>query len=157
MIKMPLSEIIEKLKASSGMSDEDINNKIKDKMDQLSGLISKEGAAHIIANEMGVQLIPVGGALQIKNILPGMRSVETQGKVTRIFDVREFQSGERQGKVGSFFIGDETGQIRITCWHDQTKSMEGLKEGDIVQLERFSFCRLDKKEGNKLIFYYLHK
>ncbi len=134
MIKMPLSEIIEKLKASSGMSDEDINNKIKDKMDQLSGLISKEGAAHIIANEMGVQLIPVGGALQIKNILPGMRSVETQGKVTRIFDVREFQSGERQGKVGSFFIGDETGQIRITCWHDQTKSMEGLKEGDIVKV-----------------------
>jgi hypothetical protein len=37
------------------------------------------------------------------------------------------------------------------------KSMLDLKEGDIVQLERFSFCRLDKKEGNKMIFYYLHK
>jgi glutamyl-tRNA synthetase len=37
------------------------------------------------------------------------------------------------------------------------KSMLNLKEGDIVQLERFSFCRLDKKEGNKLTFWYLHK
>ncbi|MBU0456817.1 MAG: glutamate--tRNA ligase [Nanoarchaeota archaeon] len=32
-----------------------------------------------------------------------------------------------------------------------------LKEGDIVQLERRYFARLDKKEKNKLIFWYLHK
>jgi len=131
---MPLNEIIAKLKESSDLTEDEINNKIKQKMDQLSGLISKEGAAHIIANELGVQLIPIGGSLQIKNILPGMRSVETNGKVTRIFDIREFGSDEKKGKVGSFFMGDETGQIRVTCWHDKTNDMKDLKEGDIVKV-----------------------
>ena len=32
-----------------------------------------------------------------------------------------------------------------------------LKEGDIVQLERFGFCRLDKKEKDKLTFWFGHK
>lgn len=37
------------------------------------------------------------------------------------------------------------------------KAMLDLKDGDIVQLERRYFARLDKKEGDKLTFYYLHK
>ena len=37
------------------------------------------------------------------------------------------------------------------------ESMKDLQEGDVVQLERNYFARVDKKEGNKIIFYYLHK
>jgi len=37
------------------------------------------------------------------------------------------------------------------------KAMLHLKEGDIVQLERMFFARLDKKEIDKFTFYYLHK
>ncbi len=36
------------------------------------------------------------------------------------------------------------------------KEMEKMKQGDIVQLERMYFARLDKKEKGKLRFYYLH-
>ncbi len=32
-----------------------------------------------------------------------------------------------------------------------------LKEGDIIQFERFGFCRLDKKSKNKLVFWFCHK
>ena len=32
-----------------------------------------------------------------------------------------------------------------------------LKTNDILQFERFGFCKLDRKEKNKLIFYYSHK
>lgn len=37
------------------------------------------------------------------------------------------------------------------------KSMENIKVGDVVQLERFGFCRLDSKEGKKLHFWFTHK
>ncbi|MDR1721742.1 MAG: glutamate--tRNA ligase [Methanobrevibacter sp.] len=36
-------------------------------------------------------------------------------------------------------------------------SCENLNLGDVVQFERFGFAKLDKKENNKLIFYYAHK
>ncbi len=37
------------------------------------------------------------------------------------------------------------------------KGVNSLKVGDIVQFERFGYCRLDKKEKGKLMFWYTHK
>ena len=36
-------------------------------------------------------------------------------------------------------------------------SCKNLNVGDVVQLERFGFARLDEIEENKLIFYFAHK
>jgi glutamyl-tRNA synthetase len=36
-------------------------------------------------------------------------------------------------------------------------TLKGVKEGEVVQLERIGFARLDKKEDGKLRFYYAHK
>ena len=135
MIQVPLSQIIEKIKEEKGLSEEEINARIQAKLTQLSGLISKEGAAHIIANELGIKVIEMGGKLKIKNILAGMRSVETFGKVTRIFEVRDFKKENREGRVGSFIIGDETGTIRIVCWGSQADKIREFKENDIVRVQ----------------------
>ena len=35
--------------------------------------------------------------------------------------------------------------------------LKTLKEGTVVQFERFGFCRLDRKEPDKLVFWYAHK
>ncbi|HJX05564.1 MAG TPA: glutamate--tRNA ligase, partial [Candidatus Nanoarchaeia archaeon] len=35
--------------------------------------------------------------------------------------------------------------------------MAKLKEGDIIQAERFGFMRLDKKEKDKFFFWYTHQ
>ena len=37
------------------------------------------------------------------------------------------------------------------------KGVTALKERDIIQFERFGFCTLDKKDKNKLSFWYLHR
>ena len=134
MINIPFETVMEKLK-EHGLSEEDIDEKIKQKMDQLSGLISREGAAHIIANELGIKLIEkTSGKLKIKDILSGMRNVETVGKVTNVFDVREFKRSDgSDSKVGSFIIGDETGTMRVACWGDQADHVTSLKKDDIVK------------------------
>lgn len=43
----------------------------------------------------------------------------------------------------------------VSGWGE--KDMLNLKEGDLVQLERRYYARLDKKEKDKLRFYYLHQ
>lgn len=135
MIQMPYEDVVAKIKEKSGLSDSDIEEKISKKLEQLSGLISKEGAVHIIANELGIKLFEqVSGKLQIKNILAGMRNVETVGKVTQVFEVREFIREESVGHVGSFIIGDETGTIRVVCWGEKAKAVNEIKEGDVVKV-----------------------
>ena len=135
MINVPLTTIIEKIKENSDLTEQDIRGKIKLKLDQLSGLISEEGAAHIIANELGIKLYEPSGKLQIKNILAGQRNVEILGKVQRKFDVQEFDTGERKGKVGSFLVADETGPIRVVLWNAMTDQISSINEGDVVRVK----------------------
>ena len=124
MIKIPYEEIILKINERTNISISEIEERVDKKLKQLSGLISKEGAAHIVANELGVKIFePLSGRLQIKNVLSGMRDVETVGKVLQVYDVKEFMRGEAVSKVASILIGDETGAIRVVMWGSQAENV----------------------------------
>jgi len=136
MIKLTYEQIVEKIKEKTGISDAEIQTRVKQKLDQLAGLISKDGAAHIIANELGVNAFEdITGKVKINKILAGMRNVEVLGKVIALYGIRDFSTQKGAGKVGSFMIADETGASRVTLWHAQTDKMTNLKEGDIVKVK----------------------
>ena len=79
MIRIPYADIVVKIKDKTGLSEADIQAKVEAKCAQLAGLVSKDGAAHIIANELGVKLVEHGGRQKIKDVFAGMRSVELVG------------------------------------------------------------------------------
>lgn len=135
MIRMPYENIVEKISQKSGLENGEIESRIKKKLDQLSGLVSKEGAAHIVANELGIRLFEqTSGKLKIKDILPGMRSVDVVGRVTQIQGPRSFSTQNRTGKVASFLIGDETGSVRIVLWNEQAEKVSELKQDTVVKI-----------------------
>src|SRR3989338_1443439 len=135
MIQIPFNDLIKKIKEKSSLSEEQINNKIKEKMDKLSGLISKEGAAHIIANELGIKIFEEG-RLKIRDILIGMRDVEFVGKTKQIFGVNEFvrQDGSK-GKVASFILGDETGEVRVAAWGEHADMVRKIQHDYIIKIK----------------------
>jgi hypothetical protein len=135
MINMPYEDIIRKIKEKQDITDEVLNAKIKKKMDQLSGLISKEGAAYIVANDLGVKLVKTEGLVKLKDVVAGQRNVEIAGKVSRMFDLIEFNKNDRKGKVRTMILADETAQMKVTAWHDQTALYDTFKEGDIVKIK----------------------
>lgn len=125
--------MIKKIQEKSGLSEKEIMDKIKLKLEQLSGLISKDGAAHIIANELGIKLVESSG--KIKDIYPGMRNIEFNAKVQQIYETREFnrQDGS-SGKVGNFLCGDETGIMRVVCWGSQADKLSQLSQDCIIRI-----------------------
>ncbi len=142
LMDLSYEEIIEKIK-EKGLSSEEIEEKIKQRLDQLSGLISKEGAAQIIANELGVKIFTDIGKIKINEIKSGMRDIEVDGKVVHVNEVRSFKNDKREGKVASLMMGDETGQIRIVFWDDgQIKKIEdGLIKENIILKIKNTYCR----------------
>ncbi len=136
MFKVPLAELKEKIVASGKMSATDLEDKIKFKINELSGLISEEGAAHIIANELGVEVVPKGGTdLKVKEVYAGMRNVSVVGKVVRKFDVRTFVRNEKEGKVCSLVLGDETGTVRVVFWNEQVDLLDEVNEGTVIAVK----------------------
>ena len=135
MIKIPYEEIILKINEKTQMTVSEIETRIDNKLKQLSGLVSKEGAAHIVANELGVKIFEqLSGKLQIKNIISGMRDVETVGKVLQVYETREFMRNDAVSKVASMLIGDETGTIRAVMWGSQADNAARLGMNDVVKI-----------------------
>jgi len=135
MIKMPFEDIVKRIVENSDLSEKEIDDKIKSKTEQLAGLISKEGAAHIIANELGIKLFEATGRHKVKELLAGMRDIEVVGKVTQVFEVKEFETENRKGKLASLIIGDETGTIRTVIWGEQADIMSGVQPETILKVQ----------------------
>lgn len=137
-MKEEVEKIVERIVENSELGKDEVVKKIDEKEKEYSGLISKEGAAHIIAKDAGVQLMDdENKALDIKNIVSGMNSVTVTGKIQRIFDTREFETEDRKGKVANVILADETGTVRISFWNEEVEKLidEGkIKEGDVIRI-----------------------
>ncbi len=118
MMGYRFDDIVKRIHEEKGIAYEEIERRVKQKLDKLSGLISKEGAAHIVANELGVDLISSmkKHGIKISHLAPGMRNVTIVGSVMKDYGVRAYQKEGREGKVASFLVGDESGMIRVVVW-----------------------------------------
>ena len=133
MFKIPLAVLREKIVGSGKLTAPQLEQRVKDKINELSGLVSEEGAMNIIANELGIELLPPQREkLKVKEIYPGMRNVSLLGKVVQKYETRTFAKGDKKGKVCSVIVGDETGTLRLVFWNDQVSVAESLQENDVV-------------------------
>lgn len=133
-------KIIDRISKVSGLSKEEVERKIEAKRSRLSGLISQEGAAQVVAAELGVSFD--NEELKLDELLPGMKKVKTCGKVFRLFPVREFKAKNGEtSKVVNFFIADDKSNIKVVLWDTNHISLveEGkIKEGVVVEIENAS-------------------
>ncbi|MBL7100830.1 MAG: hypothetical protein ISS23_02640 [Nanoarchaeota archaeon] len=137
MLKINYEDIKRRIKEEKEISDAEIEEKVKQKLDQLSGLVSREGAAHIVANELGVKIFPdmQKKRYKIKEIIAGLRGVEVVGRIIKKYEARTFNKNGREGKVASMLLGDETGVLRIVLWDENhINQAEQMQENDIIKV-----------------------
>ncbi|NPE29622.1 DUF2240 family protein [Methanococcoides sp. SA1] len=131
--------LIDRIAKSSGLEKEEVERKVEAKKAKLSGLISKEGAAQIIAAELGISF--ENEDLKIAELIGGLRKVNVVGKVMNIFPVREFEKNDRKGKVANFILADDSGSTRVVLWdvnHIELIEKEEIKVGDVVEIKNGS-------------------
>ena len=122
--------IIEKIAKSAGIEKSDVEKRVEEKRSKLSGFISKEGAAQIVASELGISF--ENEKLKINELLPGMRRVNIVGKVINLFPVRTFTTKKGdESKVVNFWIADDSSNIKAVLW--DTNHIALIEKGDIKE------------------------
>ncbi|MDI6798843.1 MAG: DUF2240 family protein [Candidatus Aenigmarchaeota archaeon] len=133
-----VEDILNELEKKTKISREELKKRIVQKQEELSGLVSLEGAAYLVARELGINLLEeVRRKLEIKNIVPGMRNVNTIGRVFKILNIVEFKRADgSDGRVANFYLGDSSGCVRIVLWDKQVSLIEegAVKLGDVIQV-----------------------
>jgi len=127
MIRATYEQLVERIAKLSGLSPEEIKRRVEAKKAKLSGLISDEGAAQVVAAELGISF--ERQKFKIADLLIGMKRVEVIGKVIEIYPIKKYRRAEHEGEIASMLIADETGAIRAVLW--DTKHIEMVKNGVI--------------------------
>jgi len=128
--------LIDRIKEASGLSEAEIKERIDQKLKEMNNLINEEGAAYLVAKEMGIELPKRRRGLKISDIVPGVRNINFIGRVFKISKINEFERGQTKGRVVNLFIGDETGFVRLPLWNDQVDYVEDgrISLGSVVQI-----------------------
>ncbi|MBI2630519.1 hypothetical protein HYW76_05450 [Candidatus Pacearchaeota archaeon] len=129
------NQLVEKISKSTGKSSDEILRLVEAKRAKLSGLISREGAAQILAAELGINFDKE--KVKVNEIMQGMKKVNIIGKVVKLFPVREYKKENREGKVANFFLADDTGSIKTVLWdvnHIVLIEKGEIKEGDFIEI-----------------------
>ncbi len=114
MIQGNYERILKVISKASGLEESEIEQKVEAKRSKLAGLISKEGAAQVIAAELGISFD--NEKLKINDLSSGMKRVNIVGKVINISPVRTFVRKGKEGKVVNLTIADDTSNIRTVLW-----------------------------------------
>jgi len=114
------------------LTREQIENLIEEKKHEAQDLLSEEGAARLVAEELLVEMEPVGvPTMMIRDVVAGLNDVSLTGKVVATEPPKQFlrQNGST-GRVTKILLADETGKIGCVVWDEKVDLI--LKEGDIT-------------------------
>lgn len=129
MIKAAYEQIVEKIAKQAGLGKEDIERRVEAKRAKLSGLISKEGAAQIVAAELGVSFDKQ--KVKISELLDGMRKISVVAKVMAVYPIRTYTRRGAESKVATMAVADDTASTRAVLW--DTHHISLVEEGKIAK------------------------
>jgi replication factor A1 len=127
-------DLITTISEESGLSEEEVEEEIEEKMEEFAGMVSEEGAMHLVAKDHGIEIEKKSQDLKVENVVTDMRNVTLQARVTNILDKNTFQTDDGEGQVQNIVLADETGSIRMSLWDDQIEIAAQIDEGDVLKI-----------------------
>jgi len=148
-----VDELYQKL-LDLGMSEEELEKKVKNKVEEYGGFMSEQGVLFVIARENGLNLRSPDiddylydeleeevdydeFTIDISDVREGMSNIVLLGKILSTQKIREFiRKDESIGKVSSFLLGDLTGTVKVMLWDERADSVnhESFKPNELVRV-----------------------
>lgn len=138
---MTLDRLIERiLSAKPELTRETVLGLIREKIVDAGELLTDEGAAYVVAAELGVS-ISEGNQLEtdirLDDLVPGTRDVSVVGRVITICPVQKFTRKDgAEGRVGRMILADRTCRVSVVLWDDKVDilSQGRLTRGQIIRV-----------------------
>ena len=114
------------------LTRETIMDMINKKREDAGKLLTMDGAAYIVANELDLDLsdeITLKDKIDIKDLIVESNDVAITGVVRTVYPITTFTRNDgKAGQVARFVVSDETGTIAIVLWDEKA---EIIKQGKI--------------------------
>lgn len=129
------TQLIERIATSAKIPVDDVERRIEAKRAKLSGLVSREGAAQIVAAELGINFEKE--RLKLGELTQNVRRANAIGQVLEVFPVRTYNKNGKEGKVANLVIADDTARMRVVLWdinHIALVEQGKIAVGDVLEV-----------------------
>jgi replication factor A1 len=122
------------------LTEEQVQALVEEKKKEGRGLLSDEGAARLVAEELLVQTRGTSselGRMQVKDLVSGLNDVTISGRILLSWPPQGFQRRDGSaGRVMRLIIVDKTGRARCALWdrHADVASSAGNLQGKIIRI-----------------------
>ncbi|MEK6972715.1 MAG: DUF2240 family protein [archaeon] len=144
--------ILERIIKETGKSNEEILDKIDRKQKKMAGLLSKEGAAFMVAKDYGIDLEANVVRSKINELKEGMQTVTILVRVKHIYAPKKFEKNGKKGLLCNMLVEDETGECRATAWHNHVKELEDVQKNHILLLKNCYISMFNEKPSLNIGF-----
>lgn len=141
--------VIDQIAKKANISKKEIQERVKNYINEMDGMISQEGALSFLIKELKVTIDPEpvsrsGAEVTIRELIADTPVISVVGKVTNIFPIRTFtRKNGTEGKVVNIIIADKTGEIRAALWDADAEKVE-RKEIKCDQIIEIQFAYVKK-------------
>jgi hypothetical protein len=144
--------IIERISNETKKNNQEINSLIELKKEKFSGLLTDTAAAIMVAKELNVSLDESNKqneliASKIKDLNEGQMGVSLTAVINHVFSPKKFEKNGKKGILCNCLLSDETGEIRLTLWHEDVKKFfkQGIQRGDTINLTNCAVNKFNEK------------
>lgn len=120
------------------LSQEQVLTLIEEKKKEGRGLLSEEGAARLVAEELLIQTRGTElGRMQVKDLVSGLNDVTISGRVLLTWPPQQFQRKDgTPGRVMRLVLVDKSERVRCAIWdrHVDVLSRTGDLQGRIIRI-----------------------
>lgn len=140
-MQLTSEQIYSIIKTQSGLSDEELNQKLEEIKEKYQGLLSDVGANILLSKQLGVNLdlkAKTSSVTKISEINPSIDSVTLYARIKSIPPVKTYKSKDGgQGKIQAVYLEDETGIIKLNLWQDKAEIVkeQAFEKNDLVLIK----------------------
>jgi len=135
-----MSDLLQIYERLEGITLEEFKEKVQEKIKSMGELCDEKTAAMLVAHDLGMDVAPKIPDVKIGEISPDVKNVSFVGKVTDVYEPREFTRDDGSlGRVANILVSDETGSIRVALWNDLADlvKVDALKIGRVVKINGY--------------------
>lgn len=133
------NQAIQKMADETGIETAIIQEKMNQKIQKFSGLLTEQGALVLISKELNAHS-PVFGKpnakMKVGELKAGMNNIDVQAQITFADRIKTFNKNGKEGKYVSIRLRDDTGEALFTFWNEQAEEamQKGCKQGSVLTL-----------------------
>lgn len=156
-------DLFEEIRLKSGISKEELQQKIDDKKIKFKDLLNDETATFLIAKELGVEIDDSNINIVPLNILDeSSKNVNVLVSVKRVGKKNEFEKNNKKGYYYNLVVYDNSKEMSLTIWNQEIDIIPGdiilvkniyiskFRDGQKLNTSKFSEI---KKKGHKEVKY----